>query len=272
MHTKITKIVLNGEILFREEKMKKIQKKEEIALVHTYTVRELLEYVNTVDAKEIAFVAEAYEINMELFEEGLKSSRTTFIHKLFQMNKSKIFSEHVLSTAQLLTNGAIEGRVLGLEKPAMSITGSGAHGILATLPLLAEYKIKNLSPKILYRATIFSYLICMYIKEYSGRLSAFCGCGIAAGTGVACGLSYLRSASYREISHTINNMASSITGMICDGGNHGCTMKGIVSIDAAFRSVELAIQGVYIDAKHGINGSTPEQTMQNMGLIASPGS
>ncbi|MBR3453253.1 MAG: L-serine ammonia-lyase, iron-sulfur-dependent, subunit alpha, partial [Muribaculaceae bacterium] len=35
----------------------------------------------------------------------------------------------------------------------------------------------------LYRATVLSYLVCMYIKEYSGKLSAFCGCGIAAPNG-----------------------------------------------------------------------------------------
>lgn len=66
-------------------------------------------------------------------------------------------------------------------------------------------------------------------------------------------------------------MASSITGMICDGGNHGCTMKGIVAVDAAFASVRFAMKGVYIDALHGINGKTPEETMRFMGRIASPG-
>ena len=32
-----------------------------------------------------------------------------------------------------------------------------------------------------------------------------------------------------------------------------------------------ALQGVHIDKVHGINGKTPEDTMRNMGLIASPG-
>ena len=73
------------------------------------------------------------------------------------------------------------------------------------------------------------------------------------------------------MAHVINNMASSITGMICDGGNQGCTMKGIVAVDAAFRSVDLAMNGTYIFNVHGINGKTPELTMKHMGLIASPG-
>lgn len=74
-----------------------------------------------------------------------------------------------------------------------------------------------------------------------------------------------------EVFHTINNLASSITGMICDGGNQGCTMKGIVAVDAAWQAVSLAEKQAYIYNVHGINGATPEQTMRNMGLIASPG-
>ena len=48
-------------------------------------------------------------------------------------------------------------------------------------------------------------------------------------------------------------------------------MKGIVAVYAAFDSVHMAMAGVYIDSVHGINGKTPEETMKNMGRIASPG-
>ena len=111
----------------------------------------------------------------------------------------------------------------------------------------------------------------MYIKEYSGKLSAFCGCGIAAGCGMACGLAFLNGAEEFQIGMVIRNMASGLTGMICDGGNHGCTMKGIVAVDAAFRAADLAIQNISIGEIHGINGRTPEDTMRYMGMIASPG-
>ena len=59
--------------------------------------------------------------------------------------------------------------------------------------------------------------------------------------------------------------------MICDGGNQGCTMKGVVAVDAVWRAVDMAMRGVYIYSVHGINGATAEQTMENMGRIASPG-
>ena len=270
-HTNIVRITLNGEIIFEKEEKDKESEVEEIPLIHKYTLKDLVSYVKNVDIKEIEFIKKAFDVNMELFNEGLKSRKSTFIHQLFKMNGEKIFSDNVLSTAQLLCNGAIEARVIGLDKPAMSITGSGAHGIIAVMPLLAEQKVKNISEEILLRAAALSYLVCMYIKEYSGRLSAFCGCGIAAGTGMACGLVFMRNGSVEEMGHTINNMASSITGMICDGGNQGCTMKGVAATDAAFRSAEFAMNGVYIYNVHGINGNTPEETMRNMGLIASPG-
>lgn len=88
---------------------------------------------------------------------------------------------------------------------------------------------------------------------------------------MACALIFLRDGSVEQMAHTINNMASSITGMICDGGNQGCTMKGIVAVDAAFKSVDLAMNNTYIFNVHGINGKNPELTMKHMGLIASPG-
>ena len=239
--------------------------------IHRYTLAELVDYINTVPLEEIEFVKEAYKVNLELFEEALKNPRTTFARQLLAMNGGEVISKDEQMTASLLCNATIEARVIGLDKPAMSITGSGAHGIIATMPLYGVFKIHGLSEEMLYRATMLSYLICTYIKEYSGRLSAFCGCAIAAGTGMACGLVYLKGGTVEQMEYTLNNMASSITGMICDGGNQGCTMKGVAACDAAFRSVAFAMKGVHIDKVHGINGNTPEETMRNMGLIASPG-
>ena len=269
-HTNIVEIVVNGETIFSKEVEKKEENNDEVVL-HRYSVKDILDYVDNVDISEIEFVMKAHDMNMILFQEGLNSKKTTFVKQLWKMNGEKIFSDNSLNTAQLLCNGAIEARVLGLNKPAMSITGSGAHGIITTLPLLAECRANKISDERLIRATMLSYLICTYIKEYSGRLSAFCGCGIAGGTGVACGIGYLRGAGVEEITNIINNMSSGITGMICDGGNQGCTMKGIVAVDAAFRAVEMAMNNTYIFNVHGINGNTPEKTMMNMGRIASPG-
>lgn len=273
-HTHIQWIEKNGEIVFGEKTEQQEESEEaETPVIHRYTLRQILEYVKQVPMKEISFIREAFSMNIELLEEGIHSKKTTIGPMLLRANDGKIISEDARKTAQLMCNGAIEARVLGLSSPAMSITGSGAHGIIATMPLFAYYEVNYevIDDDILLRATALSYLITMYIKEYSGRLSAFCGCGIAAGTGMACGLGYLRGASEAQQTMIIQNMASGLTGMICDGGNQGCAMKGMVAVDAAFRSVDMAMQNVCIDAIHGINGRTPEDTMRNMGRIASPG-
>ena len=242
-HTNITKIVVNGEtVLEAEENDEAIDRPEagitesdkteegcgitesnkvaegtgttKIHSIHGYTLAELVDYVNTVSLEEIEFVKEAYKVNLELFEEALKNPRTTFARQLLAMNGGEVISKDEQMTASLLCNATIEARVIGLDKPAMSITGSGAHGIIATMPLYGVYKIHGLSEEMLYRATMLSYLICTYIKEYSGRLSAFCGCAIAAGTGMACGLVYLKGGTVEQMEYILNNMASSITGMI----------------------------------------------------------
>ncbi len=229
-HTNITKIVVNGETVLETEDehaadTTEADAKAEVHTIHNYTLAQIVDYVKTVPLEEIEFVKDAYKVNLELFEEGLNNPRTTFARQLLAMNGGEIISKDEKMTGSLLCNAAIEARVIGLDKPAMSITGSGAHGIIATMPLYGYYKIHGLSEECLYRATMLSYLVCTFIKEYSGRLSAFCG----------------------------------------------CTMKGVAACDAAFKSVEFAMNGVHIDKVHGINGATPEDTMRNMGLIASPG-
>ena len=274
-HTQIESIEKNGDIIYKEEKVKISAQEceaEEIPVIHRYTLEQILDYVNHVPKEELTFIRDAFAMNLELLEEGLASDRAVIAAQLLKENGNEKVSKDIVKTAQLMCNGAIEARVLGLSSPAMSITGSGAHGIIATMPLYAYYKVTEMKEDdALLRATALSYLITMYIKEYSGKLSAFCGCGIAAGTGMACGLGYLQGADLPQQTMIIQNMASGLTGMICDGGNHGCAMKGIVATDAAFRVVDLALKGVCISGIHGINGKTAEDTMRHMGLIASPG-
>jgi L-cysteine desulfidase len=270
-HTHITEITKDGQTIFERDDADIQDKERQTPFIHRFTLRQMLHYAQSVPIEELLFIRQAYDLNLALFEQALQNRRTTFAHYLYKKNGERVISDDEQASASLLCNAAIEARVLGLSRPAMSITGSGAHGIIATLPLYAAQQVNGYTDEQLLRATALSYLVCMYIKEYSGKLSAFCGCAIAAGTGMACGLAFLRGGTHKTLTLTIQNMASSITGMICDGGNHGCTMKGIVAVDAAYRSVAFAQNGIAIGHEHGINGHTPEDTMRNMGLIASPG-
>ena len=182
-HTNIVEIRVNGQTVFKKEEEHASAAEDGGAEIHKYTLAQLVRYAETVPVQEIAFIEEAYHVNLALFEEGITSSKTTFAPFLLAKNGGQRISDDEEKTADLLCNAAIEARVIGLNKAAMSITGSGAHGIIATMPLYAAYKVQGYTKEQLLRATALSYLVCMYIKEYSGKLSAFCGCAIAAGTG-----------------------------------------------------------------------------------------
>lgn len=267
-HTNVVRVEKNGYTVWEKEICEQPDKNSGI---HNYSFTELWDYVNRVPIQKLCFIEDAFVLNSELAQISIHSDRTYYTASLYRKNGGKVISSDELTTAQLLCSGAIEGRVLGLDAAAMSITGSGSHGLICTMPLYAVSLIEGIPRERLLRATALSYLITIYIKEYSGRLSAFCGCGIAAGTGMACGLAFLRGGDLAAIHRTISNMASGITGMICDGGNHGCTMKSITAVDAAFRAVDFAMDGIGMEDVHGICGKTPEETCRNIGRIASPG-
>lgn len=271
-HTNIANIEVDGYTIYESDKARHTDTAQEAkAAICKYRLADIVRYINCVNTAEIGFIAKAFDLNLALYEKALASPRLRFTRRLWEANGRQTISADAHKTAALLAAAAIEARVAGLDAPAMSVTGSGAHGIIATLPLYAAAKASGRDKDTLLRATALSILVCMYIKEHSGRLSAFCGCAIAAGTGMACGLVRLQGGGWKEMELAIRNMASSITGMICDGGNQGCTMKGITAVDAAFRASEFAMAGIAVDSKHGINGCSPELTMRNMGRIASPG-
>lgn len=54
-------------------------------------------------------------MNLELFEAGMTSERTTFVKSLLRKNGGMVFSGEEQKTASLLCNAAIEARVIGLE-------------------------------------------------------------------------------------------------------------------------------------------------------------
>ena len=46
-------------------------------------------YIETVDAQELAFIREAYEVNLRLFNLGLESPKTTFARHLLKLNGAR---------------------------------------------------------------------------------------------------------------------------------------------------------------------------------------
>ena len=267
-HTHFTHLEKNGAVLLHEDLA---ETQESVSPITGYTVAQILHYADSAPVEDLAFMEEAYRVNGELAQAGAEWERCTVAASLLKQNGGSFFSDDARRSAKTLACAAAEARVLGIDKAAMSITGSGTHGIICTLPLKAYCTVKGLGQEQLMRATAISYLVCMYIKEFSGKLSAFCGCGIAGGTGLACALAYLMGGDEKTLDAACAKMTSSITGMICSGGNHCCCLKVAGAVDSAFTAAELAADGAQIRAPHGILDVSTEKTLQNVGLIADPG-
>lgn len=223
------------------------------------------EILRCVDGSEgLEFIDKAIAMNMALYEEGLRTD-------LIPLTSARIPSPTSREDyAERLTCGAIEARVRGAASPAMAITGSGSHGILCTLPIHAAARFDGIDACRERRALLLSMLVTRYIKELSGLLSTACGCVLAGGTGAALGLVYLYANDDLEnrLTDALNSMAASVTGMICHGGNTGCSLKAAVGVKMAFAAAKMALEGCGAESVHGILGASADETMRNMARIA----
>lgn len=279
-HDLITSLTVNGRPMKTETRS--LGRKDDGFKVSDVSFDDILECVES--AKDIGFITEAVDTDLSLFEEGREKG-------LMPLTEARYLFDGGVSArkeAELYTCGAIEARVRGAKAPAMAITGSGSHGILCTLPVYEVGKYYVNRPfgagdkNDQRRAILLSMLITMYIKELSGLLSTACGCVLAGGTGAALGITYLyakkgvgleapvteRSELKPMLTDALNSMAASVTGMICHGGNTGCSLKAAVGVNMAFNAAEMAVSGRGAESVHGILGLTPEETMRNMGRVA----
>lgn len=269
-HTNIIRITKDGEVVLNRE-FNSEPTGEEYKALEGIRISDLVEYAQEIDVEEIRFLQSAFDMNLELFKTAIDNPRCPLTAKFLADNGDSVISRDAERTALTLVCGALEARVTGAKKPAMSLTGSGAHGIICFMPLYAYHVCLGTDPESLYRAAALAALITCLIKKHSGKLSAYCGCAIGGGTGTACGLTYLQGGGVDEVSHVINNMGSSLTGMICTGGNSACVLKASVGVRTAYQMSHFACSGYYVSGRTGMNGMSPEETILNMGRIASPG-
>ncbi|APQ76450.1 L-cysteine desulfidase family protein [Clostridium botulinum] len=271
-HDNIVLVEKNNKILYQKENtLNKSNNFSQEAIdskkITEMKLDEIVEFVNNVNYEKIEFLLESIKMNKKLSEKGLEGLGIGLGKLILESCNENNYELY----AEALTCSAIDARVSGATVPAMTVTGSGNHGIITTLPLLAIKEKKNLNNEVLARSIALSYIINIYIKEFSGKLSAFCGCAVAAGTGVSGGICYLLGGSLKEIENTIKNMASNITGMICTGGNLACSLKANTGVKAAFLSSKMALNNIVIPNKCGIVSNSIEDTMKNIGRIAYPG-
>ena len=156
----------------------------------------------------------------------------------------------------------------GAMIPVMSNSGSGNQGISATLPVVIYAQENNKTKDEMVRALALSHLTVIYIKQSLGRLSALCGCVVAA-TGSSCGITYLMGGTYEQISYAVQNMIANITGMICDGAKPSCALKVTTGVSTAVLSAIMAMENKCVSAVEGIIDNDVDQSIRNLTRIGS---
>lgn len=131
-------------------------------------------------------------------------------------------------------------------------------------------KNNHKSEEELIRALTLSHLTAIYIKQSLGRLSALCGCVVAA-TGSSCGITYLMGGTYEQITFAVQNMIANLTGMICDGAKPSCALKLSSGVSTAVFSAILAMEHKCVSSVEGIIDNDVDRSIRNLTRIGSQG-
>jgi L-cysteine desulfidase len=267
-HSNIVLVEKNGEVLFRKEIPRENHVEEQAA--PGLSVARILEFATTAPIESLEFILEGVEMNTAISQFGLRQEHGLQIgKKMKEQIESGLLSDDLLSYSLMLTAAASDARMAGCTHPVMTNSGSGNQGITVTMPVVAAAEKLDSSREQLVRALIISNLISIHIHSFLGHLSALCGICLA-GTGAACGITYLMGGGITELEFAIKNMAGNITGMVCDGAKLGCSLKVSSGVTAAIQAALLAVGGIHI-GNDGIVEEDIEKTIRNVGVIGCEG-
>ena len=267
-HTHFIYISKNNDVLL-DKKLDENNNHEKQIL--ELNLQKVYDFATTSPINEIRFILESARTNKYAAEQSFKydfghslgkTLRGKFEHKIMG---DSIFS-HILS----YTSAACDARMAGAMIPIMSNSGSGNQGIAATLPIVIYAEENGKTEEELVRALILSHLTVIYIKQSLGRLSALCGCVVAA-TGSSCGITYLMGGKYPQITAAVKNMIANLTGMICDGAKPSCALKLTSGVSTAILSAILAMEQKCVTSVEGIIENDVDQCIRNLTLIGSQG-
>ena len=267
-HTHFIYISKNNDVLL-DKKLDENNNHEKQIL--ELNLQKVYDFATTSPINEIRFILESARTNKYAAEQSFKydfghslgkTLRGKFEHKIMG---DSIFS-HILS----YTSAACDARMAGAMIPIMSNSGSGNQGIAATLPIVIYAEENGKTEEELIRALILSHLTVIYIKQSLGRLSALCGCVVAA-TGSSCGITYLMGGKYPQITAAVKNMIANLTGMICDGAKPSCALKLTSGVSTAVLSAILAMEQKCVTSVEGIIENDVDQCIRNLTLIGSQG-
>ncbi|MBQ5708391.1 MAG: serine dehydratase subunit alpha family protein, partial [Anaerotignum sp.] len=270
-HANIVYVAKDDEVLFEAEKTEATAAKADIVDFEAVTVADMVDYAKNVPIEELDCIKGMIEMNCQLSAEGEKGVGLGIWKTLAAFQNKGSLGNDMIYAAQKLTCSAMDARLAGLPFAAMSIVGSGSHGILCSMPVVSYGRYMEKSEEEIIRAVALSGLITIFSKHYTGRLSALCGCVLGGGSGAASGIVMLMGGGAKEVSAAMDHMAANLTGMICDGGSTGCALKASAGVYSAYLSAMLAMEGVEIPHNFGVIGSSAEQTEKNLGRISDEG-
>ena len=246
------------------------------------TMRQVYDFAMTVDLDDVRWLLEGAEMNINAAKTSFNGDYGHGLGKLLQTQRMRkcmpacrnllpaIFGNTLFTKILSYTSGACDARMSGAMVPVMSNSGSGNQGISRSVPVYIYAQENGCPAEQLIRALTLSNLTVIYIKQSLGRLSALCGCVVAA-TGSAAGITYLMGGTYSEITYAIKNMIANISGMICDGAKPGCALKVTSGVSTAILSASLAMQHSYADATEGIVEDDIDRTIHNLTRIGREG-
>ncbi len=234
------------------------------------TLRKVWDFAMTSPLEELSFILESKRLNKAAAERSFEGSFGHQLGKTLRRREFNIIGDSIFSRILSYTSAACDARMAGAMIPVMSNSGSGNQGIAATLPVVVYAEEIKATEEQTIRALILSHLTVIYIKQSLGRLSALCGCVVAA-TGSSCGITYLMGGGYQEISYAVKNMIANLTGMICDGAKPSCALKLSSGVSTAVLSAMLAMQHKCVSSVEGIIDDDVDRSILNLTTIGRDG-
>lgn len=269
-HTNIEKIMVNDKIVFQKAEVE--DKKIDSSFIKNLTVTEMKEAAENIDLEKLEFIKEGINMNKKAAEEGLKKSEgLKWGLSLLKLQNEGVIAKDSANTARILTAAGADLRMSGGNYPIMTSGGSGNQGLGVILPIVVVAEEKNISEEKVLRAIFFAHLINIYVKKHTGKLSAMCGCAIAAGIASSVGITWMLGGNSEQIEGTVQNMLANLTGMVCDGAKESCAIKLSTSSAEAVISAYLSLHNTVVPVKTGIIGNNVEETIENLEVLCNNG-
>lgn len=259
-HINITKIVKNGNVLYKQDETNIDINKLDYNLLN---IKDIYTFAKTCDYTDILpLLNQQIVCNYQIAQAGLQVDCGLNVGKTIYNN----YPHDTINTAIAYTASASDARMSGICKPVVTNSGSGNQGITVSVPLIVYAENHHLPKDTLYRALILANLVAIHIKSQVGRLSYLCGAVFAA-TGASCGLSFLKGGSITEVENALKIMLADLTGVYCDGAKTTCALKVASATCSAFRAINLALNNQSINAPVGIINSDVETTIKNISYL-----